>query len=479
MKLGHFSVFTDNELNDIHKASLKLLSKTGVMVYSDKVLKLLQNAGCKVDFSEKRVRIPEELVEKCLKTVPSKIILYNRNKEPVITLGDGKTYAASGHNAIYVLDLETGQRRPSNKNDIGDFARIADALKNIQMVGIQAMPQDVLPRASLLHAVDASFNNTTKHIFFSPEALEVTQAILNIARAVTDEKDLSKCPILTCQISPTSPLTWETGAVESIMKVSESGIPLCFLPQPYSGVTAPLTLAGTLTIHNAEELSGIVISQLIRKGAPVIYGTAWTTFDMKEANVVIGGPETVLMRIAGAQLAKFYNIPGHTIAPDTDSHCMDEQNAWEKMATTLAPLCSGVDLIVNAGMFETGLTVSYEQLVIDNEMLGWLFRFVEGIKVSPETIAADLIDKVGPKGNFLSEEHTLKYLRSSEHWEPTISNRNLYETWKEKGSKTVVENARQKAKEILQIHQVRKLDSSVQKRIDEIIKLFEKKHCSG
>lgn len=477
MKLSRFGVLSESELGDIHGASLELLSGTGMMVHSDKVLRLLQDAGCKVDRSEDRVRIPEDLVERCLKTVPSKTVLYGRDKQPSITLGEGKTCAASGHNAIYVLDRETGQRRPSHKSDIADFARMADALGNIHMVGIQAMPQDVLPQASLLHAVDASFNNTTKHVFFSPEALDVARAILDMARAVVSEKDLSGCPPLTCQVSPTSPLTWEAGAVESAVEVSRSGVPLCLLPQPYSGVTAPLTLAGTLTVHNTEVLSGIVISQLARKGAPVIYGTAWTTFDMREANVAIGSPETVLMRIAGAQLAGFYNIPGHTIAPDSDSHCLDEQNAWEKMATTLASLCAGVDLIVNSGMFETGLTVSYEQLVIDDEMLGWLFRFIEGVEVSPETIAADLISRVGPKGNFLSEEHTLKHLRSGEHWQPTISSRDLYEKWHEEGSKTIVEKAARRVKEILQTHRVEKLDGSVQKRVDEVIRSFEQQYC--
>lgn len=473
MRLERFKVLSDGELTDIHEASLKTLSETGVMIYSEKVLKLLEDAGAQVDLSQRRVRIPAALVGKCLKTLPAKIVLYDRDKNLSLTLSDNKNYTASGHNAIYVLDLETGERRKSTKKDVADFARISDALENIHMVGIQAMPQDVNPRASLLHAVDAVFNSTTKPIFFSPEALEVSRGILSIARAVISEEDLSKHPILICQLSPTSPLTWETGAVESVVEIAESGVPLCFLPQPYSGVTAPLTLAGTLTVHNAEVLSGIVISQVVREGSPVIYGSAWTTFDMREANVVIGGPETVLMRIAGVQLAKFYNIPVHTIGPDTDSHCLDEQNAWEKMATTLAPLCAGVDLIVNAGMFETGLTVSYEQLVLDNEMLGWLFRFIDGIKVSSDTVAIDLINKVGPKGNFLTEEHTLKYLRSGEHWQPSVSNRDLYEKWKEKGSKSVVENAKIRSKKILQTHQVRKLDSKVRKRIDKIIELFE------
>ncbi|GAH28474.1 unnamed protein product, partial [marine sediment metagenome] len=199
----------------------------------------------------------------------------------------------------------------------------------------------------------------------------------------------------------------------------------------------PGNLAGVLTVHNAEVLSGIVISQLVRKGTPVVYGSAWTTFDMRQANVVIGAPETALMRIAGAQLARFYHIPSHTIGPDSDSHCLDEQNAWEKFLTLHSAFTSGVNLVVNAGMFATGLTVSFEQLVLDNEMAGIVYRLVEGIEISPQTIALGVIKRVGPKGNFLEEPHTLKYLRSSEHWEPKLSSRCVYEKWIEDGGKDV------------------------------------------
>jgi len=195
--------------------------------------------------------------------------------------------------------------------------------------------------------------------------------------------------------------------------------------------------------------------------------------------VVIGGPETALMRVAGAQLARFYHIPSHTIGLDSDSHCLDEQNAWEKFLTLHSAFTSGVNLVVNAGMFATGLTVSFEQLVLDNEMAGIVYRFVEGIEVSPKTIALETIERVGPKGNFLEEPHTLKYLRSSEHWQPKLSNRSVYEKWIEDDGKDVVEKARELAKGILAHHQPKNLSQKVRERLREIIKDFEKKSLPG
>jgi trimethylamine--corrinoid protein Co-methyltransferase len=258
------------------------------------------------------------------------------------------------------------------------------------------------------------------------------------------------------------------------MGTVELSAPLCLLPQPFAGVTSPYTLAGLLTVHNAETLSGIVFSQLLSPGSPVIYGSAWSTFDMRTANVIIGSPETVLSRIAGSQLAEFYHMPYHTIAPDTDAHVMDEQLAWEKFATTWGAYLAHSDLIVNGGMLSTGLTVSFEQLILDHEMISYIKRITQGINVTEDTLALDIIEKVGPKGNYLSEDHTLGFLGRGEHWEPMISNREIYENWRRKGEKDVIQRAREKVDLILKDHSVTELSDHKKKEIERIIRAFEK-----
>lgn len=472
-EIEKLKIVSKEEIEKIHENSVKILEKTGVFVYSEAPLKLFSKMGLHVDFKSKIVRFPGKIVEQCLREVPGKVSLYNRRGDPAAELGKGKSYAASGHNAIYVLERDKKRRRNATKEDVGKFALLSDYLPDIDIVGIEAMPQDVKAESSLIHAVDTALNNTEKHIFFSPERSEVNDSIFEIGNIVVDKGNIGDKPPFTCQLSPTSPLTWEKGALEALNSTVKKSVPLCLLPQPFSGVTSPYTLAGHLTIHNAEILSGIVFSQLINPGSPVIYGSAWSTFDMKTANVIIGSPETVLMRIAGSQLADYYHIPYHTIAPDTDSHVMDEQLAWEKFATTWAAYIGHSDLIVNGGMFSTGLTVSFEQLVLDNEMFSYIKRMTRGIEVNRDTLALDVIENVGPKGNYLSEDHTMKFLGSGEHWEPMVTNREIYENWRMKGEKDVVQRAKQKADTILETHSVVPLSDNKREEIARIIQLFE------
>lgn len=473
-KIEKLKILSAVEIEKIHANSLEILEKTGVYVYSEDALKIFAGLGLQVEFKSKIVKFPRKVVIECLKMVPGEVTLYNRKGEIAAVLERSKSYAVSGHNAIYVLDREKNVRRNATKEDVVSFALLSDYLPAIDIVGVEAMPQDVKAESSLLHAIEAAFKNTEKHIFFSPERREVADSIFEIADVVIHNGTIREKPLLTCQLSPTSPLTWEKGAVEALMGTVELSAPLCLLPQPFAGVTSPYTLAGLLTVHNAEVLSGIVFSQLLSPGSPVIYGSAWSTFDMRTANVIIGSPETVLSRIAGSQLAEFYHMPYHTIAPDTDAHVMDEQLAWEKFATTWGAYLAHSDLIVNGGMFSTGLTVSFEQLILDHEMISYIKRITQGINVNEDTLALDIIEKVGPKGNYLSEDHTLGFLGRGEHWEPMISNREIYENWRRKGEKDVIQRAREKVDLILKDHSVTELSDHKKKEIERIIKTFEK-----
>ena len=465
-------VLNNDETLRIHENSLEILEHTGVHVESEAVVRMFSELGLHTDIVKKTVKFPRKIVEKCLEGIHQEVQLYDRNGALFAELGKGKIYTASGHNAIYVLDYERNERRNATKEDVGKFALLSDYLPDIDIVGIEAMPQDVKAESSLLHAVDAVFNNTEKHIFFSPERAEVATPIFDIAEIVMDDGSLDERSPLTCQLSPTSPLTWEKGAIEALVETAKKGVPLCILPQPFTGVTSPYTLAGHITIHNAETLTGIVFSQLVNPGSPVIYGSAWSTFDMRTANVLIGSPETVLLRIAGSQMAELYRIPYHTIAPDTDAHTMDEQLAWEKCATAWSACLAHSDLIVNGGMFSTGLTVSFEQLVLDSELFSYVKRLSRGIKVDKDTLALDVIERLGPKGNFMESEHTLKHLGKGEHWEPMVSTREVYENWRKRGMKDIVRKAHEKVDSILKEHRVFEL-SDKKKEIQKVIRNFE------
>lgn len=475
MKLTDLHVLSPGDIALIHESSLNVLDNVGLIVESQRVLDILAEGGCAVDREKKLVKFPREVVERCLKLPPARIPLYDRDGNPALTLGDGGRYCASGHNAVFMVEDDSGNRRNSTVEDVERFAIVSDALSEVDIVGVPVMPQDTRPETTLLHAIRAILENTKKPVFFSSESDLINRAAIEMGKAVLGRDSLAGCGNLISQLSTTSPLYWEKGAAEALYTVAKEGVPVAFLPQPITGVTAPYTLAGILTVHNAEVLSGIVITQLVNPGTPVIYAAAWTTYEMKQLNVLIGRPESSLLRVAGAQMARHYHIPSHTTAPDSDANCQDEQSAWEKMLSLLAGLGGANDLIVNLGMFGTGMSVSLEQLVLDNELCRIVRRFLRGIDVNPETVALETIAHAGPRGNYLMEDHTVMNLRSGEHAELAISNAAAFEKWRAAGSPDAVMNARRKAGQILEAGCRDPLDDAAKRRLGDILREYERK----
>ena len=473
MKFQDFKVLSDQEIVQIHEASINILETSGVLVYSKKALDLLNSKGAIVDYDKKLVRIPRKIVESCLKSVPKMIDLYDRNGNKYLTLGDGIPKCASGHNAIFIIDANTNERRNSTVKDVENFALISDKLADIDVVGVPVMPQDVTPKATLLYAVKALYENTTKPLFFSTESTAINASIIDMMKAIAGKNSISECPSAISQLSSTSPLLWEPGAVDALIDVATEGVPLNLLPEPMTGVSAPYTVAGLLTMHNTEVLSGVVLSQLVRSGTPVIYGSSWTTFDMKYTAAIIGSPETSMLRVAGCQMARYYNMPSHTTAPNSDSNAHDEQNSWEKTISNMCAICGGNDLVMNSGMFATGLTISLEQLVLDDEINGIIRRLHRGIQVDKNTIGVQVINSVGPKGSFLMEEHTMDYLYSGEFREVKVSNTNNYDNWMAEGAPTVEKNASKIVENYLKEGNGKILDGEIIKKLNGIIKVFE------
>lgn len=474
MKLSELKVLSQQDMDLINKSSLDVLEKVGLIIESSKLLDLLKQNGCDVDFDTQLVKFPRSVVEKCLKTVPAKITLRDREGNPSITLGDGGRYCASGHNAVFTLVDEKGNRRNSTIKDVEDFAVISDYLSEVDVIGVPVMPQDVTPQTTLAYAVKAILENSKKPVFFSSESEMVNMAIIEMGKAIYGKESLKDGCNLISQLSTTSPLYWERGAVEALYVVAKEGVPLDFLPQPITGVTAPFTLAGILTIHNTEVLSGIVLTQLINPGTPLIYGAAWTTYEMKLTNVLIGRPESSLLRIAGAQMAHYYNMPSHTTAPDNDSNLLDEQGSWEKALSTVAGIVGANDMIVNLGMFGTGMSISMEQLVMDNEICRIIRKFSKGFEVNEDTIAFDTIASVGPRGTYIMEDHTIENLRSGEHVELLVSNAANYDMWKGKGMKSIVDRAHEVVSDILSKGSKSALDNDMKKKLSGIIEKYEK-----
>jgi trimethylamine--corrinoid protein Co-methyltransferase len=395
---------------------------------------------------EKRlVRFSRACVEDALSSIPAQFEVSDREGKAAFVLGDGYPKVAAGHNAVFWVDGETGKTRPSRVSDVEQFALICEQLDCIDVIGIPVMPQDVPdPQASLLYGVRACVANSRKPIFFSTDNALVNRACIDILEAGF-AGDLKSQVYGIAQLSPTAPLFWEGGAVEAIMDTMRTNVPVAILPEPNAGVTAPYTLAGLLTVNNAECLSGLAMIQLLKPGAKVMYANSWTAMDMRTGAALVGSTETTICRIAAAQLARFYKTPSHTTAPNSDNHAHDEQNAWEKTFSMFCAQAARHDLIVNCGMFATGMTCSHEQLVMDEEIAAMGRRISAGLNVTDETVAADVTKEVGPRGNFLMHEHTLKWIRDkSEYLWPRVSVRGPKATWDAAGGKDTYQLARER-----------------------------------
>ena len=436
------------------------------------MLGLLRDKGLTVDEEQQTVRFPRACVEDAVAAAPDRIDIFDRDGTPAFTLGDGASRIAAGHNAVFWVDSETGETRGSTVADVEGFARICEQLPNIDMIGIPVMPQDVTPpESSLLHGVGAVIRNSRKPLFFSTDNMAVNRAIIDMVEAAF-AGDFSTQVYGISQLSPTSPLLWEGGVLDAILDTLTTAVPLAILPEPNAGVSAPYTLAGLLTVNNAECLSGLAMIQLLKPGAPVLYANSWTTTDMRTGAALVGSTETSICRVAGAQLARFYGVPSHTTAPNSDNHAHDEQNAWEKMLSTFCSVAAGNDLVVNCGMFATGLTCSNEQLVMDEEISAMSRRVAAGIGVTDETIAVDLIKQVGPGGNYLTREHTLTWLRSDEYIEPHVAVRGPRAAWEAAGAKDTYELARDEVRALDRPGPA--LDPARAARLAEIIDGFRK-----
>ncbi|MFA5863762.1 MAG: trimethylamine methyltransferase family protein [Phycisphaerae bacterium] len=443
MKLETIKILSDQEIKQIHEASMDILVNCGVEIGSPKMLSFLKDKGLKIE--EDSVHFTRECIQDALSKIPPTFDVFDREGRYVFTLGDGVPKIAAGHNAVFWVDSETGRTRPSKVSDIEQFARICQDLEYIHMIGIPVMPQDVpIPQASLLYGVKAVMENSAKPIYFSTDNLKINHSIIEMLQTVFPG-DLRHQVYGISQLSPTSPLMWEGGVLDAIMDTVGTGVPLAILPEPNAGVSAPFTLAGLLTMNNAECLSGLVMVQLLEPGAKVMYANSWTTTDMRTGAALVGSTETTICRIAAAQLARFYKTPSHTTAPNSDNHAHDEQNAWEKTFSMFCSVAAGHDLVVNCGMFAAGLTCSHEQLIMDEEISAMSKRIAEGVLVNQETIACNLIKQMGHQPEYLTSEHTMRWLHSKEYLSPRVSVRGPRATWMTAGGKDTYQMAREAA----------------------------------
>lgn len=467
-----FEVLSQEQVKQVHHATLDVLSRTGVRIQCEEALQLLRDAGCHVE-QEDLVKFPSYLVQWAIDACPEKVFVYDRLGNPKLSLGGHNTYFGLGPTLLNIIDPQTGERRRFLKEDTAKAAKIVDALANIDWVMGLGTISDLPYEYSDRHEFEAMLRNTIKPIVTWSYTKEGLQDIIEMASAVVGglEKLIQK-PFILSYSEPISPLTQDEEATKKLLLAAQYGIPIIHTPCPQGGATAPVILAGEIVQANAENLGSLVIAQLKRKGVPFFVGGVLSIMDMSTASLAYGAPEKDLILSAYMDIAHYYGIPTWGTAGCTDSKILDGQAAIEATFSCLFSSLSGANLVHDTGYMESGKTGSLEMIVMVDEIIGYIKRIMRGIRVDEETLATEIINDVGAGGNFLTHEHTLKHFKD-EIWEPTLADRQLYSRWVDDGSKTMSDRIRDKVRHILHTHVSHPFPEKAEEKIEEIMTRLE------
>lgn len=468
LALPRFEMLTRGQCETIHRSSLEILRRTGVRVYHNEALELLRQTDA-VTIDGNRVRFQPELVEWAITQPPSRIPLCRRGSDEVLAPLEGRMVSfGTGSDCLTYLDPRAAERRPFTSADVIDCIHVVDAMPEMQFCMSMGIPSD-LGSNPYREQFAMMLEHTAKPIVFVCDDRADCEAIVAMASAAAGGMErLRLNPSLLLYSEPSSPLRHSETALGKLLYMAEQGLPLVHSPAPVQGGTAPVTLGGALAMANAEILSGLVIHQLKRAGAPMVYGSGMHQLDMKTTISVYTSPEFVLARVVVAEMGRFYGMPTWGYAGDANSCVVDEQAATEATFSIMAALLAGNNLTHDIGYLESGLTTSPEMIVLCDEIIGMLRRFMRGISLDEASMALDAIHQVGPDGDFLTSQHTLQHFRRL--WRPALFNRLGGEKWAMEGSKRLGEHLQEKTISIIEKHQLEPLADGVREEIDYILK---------
>ncbi len=471
-----FRMLSDDQIAELHQATLELMRRTGVQVEEPKAIEIFARAGCWID--GRRVRFPAHLVERAIRATPSRVMLCNRLGEPAVALQGERAYFGTGSDTPNIIDAYSGERRLVKKQDVARTSLLLDALPHLSFMMCSGIASDVPASTSDLHHFEAMAANTVKPIVFTAWSLENLKVIVEMAELVAGGAEkLQRSPFCALYTEPISPLKLGPEATQKLMYMAEKGLPTVFTPGLLTGASGPVTIAGGLVQGNAEMLAGFVLAQLIREGTPLVYGGGVLPIDMRTTLMSYASPEFMMATCALKDMARHYRLPMFHFAGCSDAKTFDQQASLEGALWIMLAALNGGNLVHDMGYIDNGLTTSYQQLVVMDEVVGLVARFMEGIEVSEETMAVDVIDQVGPAGNFLAEEHTLRHFRKN--WFPTLLDRSNYTAWCENGKLTLGARAASRAKELLETHKPAPLPAEVAARLAAIVARAERRLVSS
>jgi len=474
-----FQVLTEEEIEAIYYSALSVLYETGVRVYDEEGIQLAYEGGAIVEDRQADsalVKIPPWLVDKALATLPRKVAVTGPDRKYKMELYKDSIYFGTGSDTPFTIDPYTGERRRASYQDVKNFARLAQALPNLDFHMSLGIVQDVQVGTYDRWQYLAMLEGTTKPINITAVDIDGLKDQLEMAYIrVGGEDEWRKGPIFSLYIEPVSPLSHSQEVVQKLIFATDHEIPFVYTPCPLAGATAPCTLAGTAVQALTESLFGIVLSQVRKPGAPLIIGGLMSNMDMQTTVYCYGSPEMALLSAAYTDITKWLGVPEYETAGCSDAKMFDEQAAMEAtMNITTAALIGG-NMIHDVGYLEQGLTSSAEMMVASDEIIDRVKRIMRGVAVTDDTMALDVMDEIGPGGHFLDHDHT--YVRfKTEIWRPTLTDRLNWENWEAAGSKTYRQRVHERVVEILDTETEPLLDEKMFNELKRICELADARH---
>ncbi|MDY0355688.1 MAG: trimethylamine methyltransferase family protein [Sedimentisphaerales bacterium] len=466
---------SDEDVQAIHEAALLILRDTGVKAHHAEARRLLADAGATVDEHSRIARLPERLVMESIARTGKRYVLHGRDPHRTARFGYGDRVWMSSPGQYTWIDSHTGRRRGATVQDVRDAIRLGDALDHIHIVGAMGQPEEISEIGSDIFLMGELAKGTTKPTRCWVRNGRTAGAILEIYRAVAGgAQALQQRPMAEAFLEPISPLQLPEHGLDIVKAFAQAGQPVSIGPMAMTSATAPGTLGGTLAQENAEILAGLVMTQLFAPGTPVLYGGIPHIMDPRTSICSFGSPEQGLMAVAMVQMARFYGLPVYVNVGLTDAKMLDAQAGIEKTSSMLLGLLAGADTFGHCGICGTDHGASLEWLYLDNELAAYVERIARGLTVDAETLAAEVIRRVGPGGNYLADEHTVRHFRNELWLSGPAWNRQSWDGWEAAGCISMNERAREQVQTILATHRTEPMEEKLAAEVDRIVQCAQR-----
>jgi len=459
----------DDQVRRIHDSSLAILERTGVVVPHPDMLSRFGDAGAKVDMKAQRVRIPADLVKRCVASAGKEFTLYGRDMSRTAAFGQGcRNYNTIAGEASWV-EAPGGKRRFCTLEDVAQATRFADALGHITIPGAMADPSELPVAWRCVEVAATMLRNTTKPITFWFHNRASAKYLMDLMIAVRgSQEEASAKPLFYPFFEPISPLRFPFDGIDLLYETARLNLPVPIGPMAQMGLSAPCSVAGTLAQENAEILAGICVTQLVREGMPVCYGGICHAFDMSTTQMIFSGPEQAIFGVAMTQMGKHYGLPVYINVGLTDSKRPDGQAGIECGITLMLGAAAGADIFGHMGISGVDQATSLDMLLLQHETISYVESVMRQADLSDDALGLDVVDSVGPGGTFAGEIHTAMHFRQ-ELWQPSLLDRAYYQPWLDSGAESMEQRCRRRVGEILAAHKVEPPSAEVEREMAKVV----------